>query len=172
MKTMTNRPTAALFAAVLSLSLPALAGAHDAKSDAAAAQHGITVTGAWARPTIAKMRISAAYFQAATTGGEDKLVAAKTANAEKAELHQHIMENGIAKMRPVDSVAVAPGQPVVFQPGGYHVMIMGLKGPLNEGDSFPLTLTFEKAGDVTVDVMVMKKAAQGQGNMDHGMHKH
>lgn len=167
MKTKTNRRMAALFAAVLSLSLPALVWAHDAKSHEATAQHGITVTGAWARPTIAKMRISAAYFQAATTGGEDKLIAAKTPNADKAELHQHIMENGIAKMRPVDSVAIAPGTPVVFQPGGYHVMIMGLKGALNEGDSFPLTLTFEKAGDVTVNVMVMKKAM-----MDHGAHKH
>ena len=77
------------------------------------------------------------------------------------------MENGIARMRPVDAVAVAPDAPAVFQPGGYHVMIMGLKGPLKEGETFPLTLTFEKAGDVTVDVMVMKKAA-----MDHGMHKH
>ena len=172
MKTKTNRPLATLFAAVLTLSLPAFAWAHDAKTHDATAQQAITVTGAWARPTIAKMRISAAYFQAATTGGEDKLIAAKTANADKAELHQHIMENGIAKMRPVDSVAIAPGTPVVFQPGGYHVMIMGLKGPLNEGDSFPLTLTFEKAGDVTVNVMVMKKAAQGHGNMDHGAHKH
>jgi copper(I)-binding protein len=172
MKTMTSRPMAALFAAVLSLSLPSLAWAHDAKSHEATAQHGITVTGAWARPTIAKMRISAAYFQAAIAGGEDKLIAAKTVNAEKAELHQHVMENGVAKMRPVDSVAVAPGTPAVFQPGGYHVMIMGLKGPLNEGDNFPLTLTFEKAGDVTVNVMVMKKAAQDHGNMDHGAHKH
>ncbi|MCF3630441.1 copper chaperone PCu(A)C [Thalassospiraceae bacterium LMO-SO8] len=172
MKTMTSRPMAALFAAVLSLSLPNLVWAHDAKSHEATAQHGITVTGAWARPTIAKMRISAAYFQAAIAGGEDKLIAAKTANAEKAELHRHVMENGVAKMRPVDSVAVAPGQPAVFQPGGYHVMIMGLKGPLNEGDSFPLTLTFEKAGNVTVNVMVMKKAAQDHGNMDHGAHKH
>lgn len=167
MKTKTNRRMAALFAAVLSLSLPAFAGAHDAKTHEAAAQHGITVTGAWARPTIAKMRISAAYFQASVAEGGDKLIAAKTANADKAELHQHIMENGIAKMRPVDSVAIAPGAPAVFQPGGYHVMIAGLKGPLNEGDSFPLTLTFEKAGDVTVNVMVMKKAM-----MDHGAHKH
>ena len=164
-------------AAVLMLAMVMAMGmapahAHDGKDHGAMAQSAITVTGAWARPTIAKMRISAAYFQASIVTGEDKLLAAKTANADKAELHQHIMENGIAKMRPVDSVAIAPGTPVVFQPGGYHVMIMGLKGPLNEGDSFPLTLTFEKAGDVTVNVMVMKKAAQGHGNMDHGAHKH
>ncbi|MEQ9361642.1 MAG: copper chaperone PCu(A)C [Rhodospirillales bacterium] len=133
---------------------------------------GITVTGAWARPTIAKMRISAAYFEATITSGEDKLLAAKTAKAEKAELHQHVMEGDIARMRPVDAVPLSPGHPAVFQPTGYHVMIMGLKGPLNEGDSFPLTLVFEKAGEVTIDVMVMKKAAQGHGNMDHGAHKH
>ena len=129
MKSTYKRPIAAL-AAVLMLALGmASAHAHDDKDHGAMAQSAITVTGAWARPTI-------------------------------------------AKMRPVDSVAIAPGTPVVFQPGGYHVMIMGLKGPLNEGDSFPLTLTFEKAGDVTVHVTVMKKAAQGHGNMDHGAHKH
>tara|TARA_R110000868_G_scaffold356838_1_gene618297 strand:+ start:497 stop:1000 length:504 start_codon:yes stop_codon:yes gene_type:complete len=158
--------TASFLAAGLLGSVAAFspAPAHDHMKTESA---GITVTGAWARPTIAKMRISAAYFQAAITGGEDRLIAVKTSAAEKAELHQHIMENGVAKMRPVDGVAVTPGQPAVFQPGGYHVMIMGLKGPLNEGDTFPLTLTFEKAGDVAVDVMVMKKAA-----MDHGAHKH
>tara|TARA_R110002072_G_scaffold18757_5_gene69861 strand:- start:578 stop:1096 length:519 start_codon:yes stop_codon:yes gene_type:complete len=172
MTTKTNRLLATLFAAILTLSLPTLAWAQDAKSHDATAQHGITVTGAWARPTIAKMRNTAAYFQASIVTGEDKLLAAKTAKAEKAELHQHVMEGDIARMRPVDAVPLSPGHPAVFQPTGYHVMIMGLKGPLNEGDSFPLTLTFEKAGDVTVDVMVMKKAAQGHGNMDHGAHKH
>lgn len=176
MKTNYRLSIAALAAALMLALGMAPAQAHDGKDHGAMAQSAITVTGAWARPTIAKMRISAAYFQAAITQGEDKLIAAKTPNTEKAELHQHIMENGVAKMRPVDSVAIAPGQPVVFQPGGYHIMLMGLKGPLNEGDSFPLTLTFEKAGDVTVNVMVMKKAAMGQGNMghgnmDHGKHK-
>lgn len=187
MKTKTTRRLAAAAALLLTLSLPAAIQAHDDKSPAApnhgAMNHGtmnhgtmnhgamaqpaIAVTGAWARPTIAKLRITAAYFQAATAAGGDRLLGAKTPMAERAELHEHVMENGIARMRPVDAVAVAPDAPAVFQPGGYHVMIMGLKGPLKEGETFPLTLTFEKAGDVTVDVMVMKKAA-----MDHGMHKH
>ena len=69
--------------------------------------------------------------------------------------------------------------PLLFKPGGYHVMIMGVKNPpLKQGDTFPLTLTFEKAGDVTVTVMVAKQGGgmghehKGHGQMDHGTHKH
>jgi copper(I)-binding protein len=162
----------ALIAAALVLSATAFAAPAAAHDHMKGDQGAITVTGAWARPTIATMRITAAYFQAAVARGEDKLIGAKTPHAEKAELHQHVMDNGIARMRPVDSVAVAPGAPAVFQPGGYHVMITGLKGPLAEGDTLPLTLIFEKAGDVAVKVMVTKSGGQDHGNMDHGAHKH
>ena len=172
----------ALFAAAFAT--PALAQSHDMKghegmNHGAMAHQGVTVTGAWARPTIAKMKISAAYFAATIAdGATDKLIAAKTPVAEKAELHQHIMQGDVAKMRPVDAVPLSADHPVVFQPGGYHIMIMGVKNPpLKEGTTFPLTLTFEKAGDVTVTVNVsktgggMNHGTMGHGNMDHGQHK-
>ncbi len=166
----------ALFAAAFAT--PALAQSHDMKghegmNHGAMAHQGVTVTGAWARPTIAKLRISAAYFTA-MGDKEDKLVAAHTDIAGRTELHEHVMQGDVAKMRPVAAVPMAPGKPAVFQPGGYHVMIMDLKQPLKEGDTFPLTLTFEKAGDVTVTVEVMKKPMShgAHGGMDHGtMHK-
>lgn len=146
---------------------------------AAASKGPITVTGAWARPTIAKMKISAAYFAATIAdGATDTLIAAKTPVADKAELHQHIMQGDVAKMRPVDAVPLSADHPVVFQPGGYHIMIMGVKNPpLREGTTFPLTLTFEKAGDVTVTVNVSKMGSgmshgtMDHGKMDHGQHK-
>ncbi|PIW28949.1 MAG: hypothetical protein COW30_06330 [Rhodospirillales bacterium CG15_BIG_FIL_POST_REV_8_21_14_020_66_15] len=141
---------------------------HDTMDHGATAQVGIAVTGAWARPTIGRLRVTAAYFQAAVTGKDaDRLTGARTPVAAHAELHEHVMQNDVARMRPVAGVPVAPGKPATFRPGGYHVMIKDLKQPLNEGDTFPLTLTFEIAGDVTVQVTVMKKAA-----MDHGMHRH
>lgn len=85
----------------------------------------------------------------------DKLLSASTPRAAKAELHTHINDNGVMRMREVaGGVEVAAGQQVKFAPGSYHVMLMGLKQPLRAGDHFPLTLRFEKAGSVTVDVAV------------------
>jgi periplasmic copper chaperone A len=70
------------------------------------------------------------------------------------------------KMRPVDSVALDPGKPVTFKPGGYHVMLTGLKSPLKAGDSLPLTFTFEHAQPITVSVQVEAAGAAGMGH-DH-----
>lgn len=146
---------------------------HNETTEQAAAQESIKVTDAWARPTIGKLRITAAYFRIDLTGGAaDKLIAASTPVSAKAELHEHVMEGDIAKMRHVEAVPVVSGTPTVFEPAGYHVMVMGLKEPLNEGDSFPLTLTFERAGDITVTVSVMKKGPAGHGSMDHGKMDH
>ena len=63
------------------------------------------------------------------------------------------------KMRPVDAFEIAPGEPQVLRPGGNHIMLIGLTGPLKPGASFPVTLTFAKAGAVTVDVPVQAAGA-------------
>ncbi|MBP2232607.1 copper(I)-binding protein [Azospirillum agricola] len=67
--------------------------------------------------------------------------------------------NGVMKMRPVDVIEVTPGSPTALQPGGLHIMLLGLKQPLVKGKAFPLTLTFEKAGPVTVQVDVQGAGA-------------
>jgi copper(I)-binding protein len=64
------------------------------------------------------------------------------------------MDNGVAKMRPVDGILVPANGATELKPGGYHVMLMGLKEPLMEYGTFQLTLTFEKAGSVDVEVQV------------------
>lgn len=84
------------------------------------------------------------------------------------------------KMRPVEGgVDLAPGTTVEFKPGGYHIMLLDLKHKLNEGQRFPLTLTFAKAGTVKIDVLVERtNSMAGSGmmhdqdmrDMDHGMH--
>jgi hypothetical protein len=93
------------------------------------------------------------------------------------------MENGVMKMRPVGPLVIAPGQSATLKPGANHVMFIGLKHPLKEGETFPLTLSFEKAGDVQVMVQVERAGAMGehaaapgampkmQGGMDHGSMK-
>ena len=129
----------------------------------------------WARASA--MANGAIYMELENKGGApDKLVAASTPAANKAELHTHLMENGIARMRPVEAIEVTPGSPTVLRPGGLHVMLMGLKAPLKVGDTITLTLTFEKAGKVDVTVPVQRSAGDmkgmGRDDMDHGGMNH
>lgn len=142
-------------------------GGHGGHAAAAAAP--VTATAAWARASAGGAKAGAAYLSLANGGpSADRLLAASTPVAAKAELHTHLNENGVMKMRRVDGVDLPAGGSVEFAPGGLHVMLMGLAKPLAEGDSFPLTLTFEHAGTVTVGVQV-----RAAGAMDAGMaHKH
>lgn len=120
----------------------------------------------WARATAPSAPNGAAYLVLnGTGGGSDRLVSAATPVADKAELHTHLMDNGVMKMRPVDAIEVTPGSPTALQPGGLHIMLLGLKQPLVKGKAFPLTLTFEKAGPVTVQVDV---EGAGAGTPSHG----
>lgn len=87
----------------------------------------------------------------------DRLLSVETPIAGQAEIHAHIDQDGMMKMQKVDNgVTVAPGTRVAFAPMGYHIMLMQLNGPLRDGQYFPLVLHFEKAGDVSVDVDVLK----------------
>jgi copper(I)-binding protein len=122
---------------------------------------------AWARASIGPMRTSAAYLTLEVTGEEvDRLIAAASPLAEAAGLHTHVMDGDVARMRPVAAIEIAPGAPTVLEPGGLHIMLTGLKQPLVEGDTAPLSLTFERAGTVEFEVPI-KGMASG---MSHGAH--
>jgi hypothetical protein len=123
----------------------------------------LVVSDAWARASAGKAKAGAAYLTVTNHGvGVDSLVAVETPVSRKASLHNHVMEGGVAKMRPVKAIEVDPGAPTVLKPGGLHIMLMGLTWPLKKGQRFPMTLTFEKAGEVTFGVEVL-----GVGAMDH-----
>jgi len=134
----------------LSLSLPTLAD-------------GIKVEAPWARATIAAQKTGGAYVILTNSGSApDRLIGAETPVAETAEVHEHKNTDGIMQMREVTGgVPVAPGETVAFGPGGYHIMLIGLKQPLTKGGKFPLTLVFEKAGKQTVEVSVEAPGARG-----------
>jgi hypothetical protein len=126
----------------------------------------------WARATAGQMGTGAVYFSVTNNGREaDKLIAAATPVAAEAQLHVHLMEDGVMKMRPVENIDIVPGTPVVLKPSGLHVMLMGLHAPLKEGDSFPLTLSFQKAGAVTVSVLVEGVAATHSDTENHMNHE-
>ena len=124
------------------------------------------VTNAWARATPGGTTIGAAYLTV-LSATPDRLVAAASPVARKAELHMMSMSGGVMTMRPLDGIDLPAGRPVTFKPGGLHIMLMGLKAPLREGRSFPLTLTFAKAGKREVEVTVAKVGAMGPPAAKH-----
>ena len=125
----------------------------------ASAQTGqLQVTNAWARATPGRSEVGAAYvtIQSPTA---DRLVAASSPVAKKVGLHTMTMSGTVMQMRPVAAIDIPAGQPVTLAPDGLHIMLEGLKKPLRAGQSFPLTLTFEKAGTRTVKVAVHQVVA-------------
>lgn len=133
---------------------------------ALAQDSGIRVDQVWARATPGVATTGAIYLTLTNTGNvPDALTAASSPAANKTELHEMKMENGVMEMRPVPSIAIAPGQSVVLEPNGYHVMLIGLKKPLKEGDKITLTLTFAHAGTQEVTASVAKIGAMHAGEM-------
>src|SRR5713101_7398595 len=134
-------------------------------------QNAIVVERPWARATPAGSRTGAVYVALINNGSSsDSLLSATTPVADKVQFHSASEENGVARMREMQTVEVAPGARVTFSPGGLHIMVVGLKQPLKEGQTFPLSLTFEKAGKVDVTVPVAKVGAMQGGSMDSMMH--
>lgn len=117
---------------------------------------GLVIHEPWARATAPAMKNGAAYLTIENRGrAADRLVSASAAIAARVELHRtEIGENGVMRMREARGIEIPAGESVKIAPGGYHVMLVGLKGPLVKGATFPLTLRFEKAGarEVTVTV--------------------
>jgi periplasmic copper chaperone A len=120
----------------------------------------LEVSDAWARATPAKAENGIAFLTIRSPTS-DRLVSVSSPVAKKAELNTMEMSGMVMKMRPIASLNIPAGQPVTLKPSGEHVMLMGLNGPLREGQSFPLTLTFEKAGAREVTVAVEKPGAAG-----------
>lgn len=122
----------------------------------------LTISGAVARASIGNAPTSAVYMTITTSGATDQLVAATSPAAQAVELHTSLEEAGVSKMQRVLAVPVAADAPATLEPNGLHVMLIGLAEPLNEGATVPLTLTFENAGEITLDVPVSKDVAGHQ----------
>lgn len=118
----------------------------------------------WSRAMPPSAPTGAVYFSLQNPTDEaDRLVGVRTERAEKAELHTHLHEGEVMRMQQVEAVDVPASGQVEFKPGGYHVMLFKLSKQLVAGDRFPLTLIFENAGEVTVEVSVEEQAPQGHG---------
>ena len=131
----------------------------------------LTIEAPWARASAGAARTGAAYLRIVNAGAEaDRLLGASSPVAERVELHTHKTTDGVMRMRRIEAVSVPGNEAAELKPGGDHAMLMGLTGPLKEGGTFPLTLSFEKAGKITVPVAVRSITARGPG-MKHHDHK-
>lgn len=112
------------------------------------------VQGAWSRPAAAGTT-GAGFMTLANPGKTpDALVSASSPIAREVQIHQSSMANGVAAMRRLDRVPLAAGERVTFKPGGYHLMLMGLKRPLAVGDKAPVTLVFASGAKVEATFVV------------------
>lgn len=127
----------------------------------------ITIEDAYARASRPGAPTGAMFMTIVNAGQEDdRLIGVATPAAHMAELHTHTEENGVMKMRPVEEGFEIPaGGMHMLQRGGDHVMLMGVMSELVNGDTVPLVLTFEKAGEIAIEVMVDNDREQG---MKHG----
>lgn len=135
------------------------------------------VEAAWARPTVKGQPAGGGFLRIDNTGGPaDRLVGATAGGAATAvELHSMSMEGDVMRMRRVDAIDIPADGKVELKPGGLHLMLVGLGAPLEERTVVPLTLRFEKAGDVQVQMLVGPAPAgepKTHEGHDHSGHKH
>ena len=133
----------------------------------------------WSRATPKGAKVAGAYMTITNKGSEaDRLIGASTPVASQAEVHQMAMDKGVMSMRPVPGgLEIKPGQTVMLNPESFHVMLMGLRQPLTQGERIKATLDFAKAGKLDLEFVVESMGAQApsgaapaamdRGAMDH-----
>lgn len=126
----------------------------------------VTIDMPWARAT-APQALAGGAFMTITSAKADRVTKAESPVASTVELHQTVEEAGVMRMKPVPALVLVPGKSVTLKPGGYHVMLIGLKAPLKQGESFPLTFHFANSPPVTVEVKIAAPGAAGPAVHTH-----
>ena len=147
---------------------------------AAGAADSVTVADPYVRLAPPNAPATGAFMVLKNTGGKDvKVVKADSAASKVAELHTHLNEGGVMKMRQVPAIEIKAGGEAKLAPGGLHIMMIDMKTPLKEGDMVALTLTFDDGSSKKIEVPVKKMTmmtgmpASGMGGgMDHKMMHH
>lgn len=122
---------------------------------ALAAEPAVEVSDAWARATPPGAANGAVFFTLHNRGAEaDRLRQVSSPASKVAELHTHVMDGGVARMRQVPEIAVPAGGSTALKPGGLHVMLIGLQQPLRDGATIDLVLRFDRAGERKLRVPV------------------
>ena len=137
-----------------------------------ATQAQLTVNEPWVRATVASQKATGAFMQLSSPANT-RLVAAKSSVANVVEIHEMAMVGDMMKMRAIPGIDVPAGKAVELKPGGYHVMLIDLKGQIKAGDTVPITLVFEGADkkQQTVEIKAPARPLNTSGG-GHNMHKH
>ncbi|CDX20254.1 conserved exported hypothetical protein [Mesorhizobium sp. ORS 3324] len=122
----------------------------------------------WSRATPPGAKVAGGYFTVTNKGSSpDRLLSISTDISDTAGVHEMGVKDGVMTMRPVNGgLEIPAGGKVELKPGGYHVMFVGLKRQPKQGEKFPATLTFEKAGNVKIEFLVEGMSEAG-GMEDH-----
>lgn len=166
--------TKTVLAAVAALSLfastPAFAQQDMHKHETVMAGE-IAISGGWTRATLPNQKVGGGFLTIENKGGEDDRIVSVTSPASPdVQLHEMAVVDDVMKMRQLsDGIAVPAGETVELKPGGLHLMFMAIPAPFEEGKPVPVTLVFEKAGTVELDLAV---APAGSKEMPMGEHKH
>ncbi|MGZ5870607.1 MAG: copper chaperone PCu(A)C [Bradyrhizobium sp.] len=128
----------------------------------------LVITQAWSRATPGGAKVGGGYLTIENKGSvPDRLIGGSAEVADKVQVHEMAMNNGVMTMRPLDKgLVIDPGKTVKLAPGGFHLMLLDLKSPLKQGDRLPVTLEFEKAGKVALSLDVQGIGAQGPAGVD------
>jgi len=128
----------------------------------------VTVADAWVRGTVATQKATGAFMNL-TSATDSALVSASSPIAGLVEVHEMSMDGGVMRMRAIPQLPLPAGRTVNLKPGGYHVMLMDLKGPLKEGETVPITLTFvgKDGRKTTQDVQAPVRALTAPAGMPH-----
>jgi copper(I)-binding protein len=137
---------------------------------ALSAQAQVQIEQPWARATAPGAKVAGGYMVMRNAGAAgDRLLSASSPAAARVELHVHVNDKGVMKMREVPAYEVPARGAFELKPGGAHLMFMELRKPFKEGDTVPVTLRFEKAGEVAAEFRV---GALGGSAAPAGQHKH
>ncbi|MBM3389279.1 MAG: copper chaperone PCu(A)C [Betaproteobacteria bacterium] len=128
----------------------------------------VTVADPWVRATVPQQKATG-MFASITSGRGGRVVSASSPVAEVVEIHEMAMENNVMRMRAIAGLDLPAGKPVELKPGGFHVMLMGLKQQVKEGDTVPVTLVVE-GSDGKRESVEVRAAARAMGNA-HGGHR-
>lgn len=131
-------------------------------AEGAARAGDLEITNAWTREAPPRARVGGGYLTVRNTGTKpDRLVEARATFASRVEIHEMGMANGVMTMAPLpEGLKIPPGGTVELKPGGFHIMFMGLVAPPKAGSSVSVTLVFERAGEVTLDMPVAPVGAK------------
>lgn len=156
-------------AAVLFLALAACGqSAQTSSAPQQEAASSLQVENAWAAPTPGGVEVSAGYLTIVNgAAADDTLISAASPRAERVELHEMTMEGGVMQMRAAERIVIAAGGSLELAPGGRHLMFFGVAQPFAEGETIPVTLTFEHAGAIDVSLPVQRP---GGASAAHGGH--